>query len=367
MSAAATGFPDPRIRSESSVEVPAAASGTLDRVRGSRFPRLDSMLLRAVREELAGDLVAIESSLARVAASPELSLEKAARHVLQRGGKRARPVLTCAVLRARGGDPAGHLDAVTAVELAHAGSLLHDDIIDGAQMRRGRPAAHLLFEVATTILAGDVLLSIAFERVASGPPELWRRFSAAVRDVCTGEALERESVCDPTIDLSRARRVDQLKTGALFRYAAEAGAILAGADSDIVTAASDYGSALGEAFQLADDLLDFLGNPVALGKPVGMDLAAGCVTVPLAIALERDPSLRDAVVDLWWSENGKRDRMLPVVYARIADTEAFEATHTLAMECAEAARTAADRLATGRWRDQLVTFADEVARRARAA
>jgi octaprenyl-diphosphate synthase len=356
--------PDPRAGGDRVIEGPPAGE-TLERVRASRFPRLDSMLLRATREELAEDLAAIETRLACVVASPELSLEEAARHVLRAGGKRARPVLSCAVLRARGGDPARHLDAVAAVELAHAGSLLHDDIIDGARMRRGRPAAHLLFEVPTTILAGDVLLSIAFEWVASGPRGLWPRFSAAVRDVCTGEALERESLCDPTIGLSRVRRINRLKTGALFRYAAEAGAILAGGDPQVVAAARDYGSALGEAFQLADDLLDFRGTPVALGKPVGMDLAAGCVTAPLALALERDPTLGDAVVDLWWSPNGRGEQMLPEIHARIARTGAFEATRALATECAEAAQASAARLATGRWRDQLATFAEEVARRAR--
>lgn len=353
----ATGLPDPRTRARPA----AGASVAGSRVRASRFTRLHAMLLRGTRKELKGDLAAIEDSLARVCAGADLRLEKAARHVLRRGGKRARPMLTCTMLRALGEDPSPYVDVLTAVELAHAGSLLHDDIIDEAQMRRGRPSAHLLFDVPTAILAGDVLLTVAFERAADAPPGLWKTFSAAVRDVCTGEALERENLFDPTIDLAHARLVNRLKTAALFRYAAEAGAILAGAGPEIVSAARAYGAALGEAFQLADDLLDFCGDPTALGKPVRMDLAAGCVTAPVAIAFDRDPKLRDAVLELWRSEDGDGDRILAGVHMRMARVDAFAATRELATECAEAAQAAAHRLADGLWRDQLLAFPREVA------
>jgi octaprenyl-diphosphate synthase len=356
----AAGFPEPTLQAPHT-------NGAPDRMRDSRFARLDAMLLRGTRADLAGDLAAVEDSLARVCAGPDLRIEKAVRHVLERGGKRARPMLTCAMLRALGCDPSLHIDVLTAVELAHAGSLLHDDIIDGARMRRGHPAAHLLFDVSTAILAGDVLLTVAFERAAQAPPGLWVSFSAAVRDVCTGEAIERERLFDTTIDLAHARRVNQLKTAALFRYAAEAGAILAGADSDAISAARAYGSALGEAFQLTDDLLDFCGDPTTLGKPIGMDLAAGCVTAPVAIAFDRDPALRDAVLELWHSGDGNGSRILDGFHTRMARVDAFAATEELATECAEAARAAAHHLTDGLWRDQLVAFASEVAQHANRA
>jgi octaprenyl-diphosphate synthase len=321
---------------------------------------MNSMLLAATQAELRGDLAAIESSLGRVFAEPDLHIERAGRSVLLRGGKRVRPMLSCVVLRALGGDPTAHIDVLTAVELAHAGSLLHDDIIDEASMRRGRPCAHLLFDVPTAILAGDALLTVAFERAAEGPPALWRSFSAAVRDVCTGEALERERLFDTASDLAHARLVNRLKTASLFRYAAQAGAILAGAATDTVAAARAYGSALGEAFQLGDDLLDFQGDPAAIGKPIGMDLAAGCVTAPVAIALERDPSLCEAVLELWRSENGVGPRILAGLRTRMARVGAFAMTQELADECAEKARAAAGCLADGLWHDQLVAVAREV-------
>jgi octaprenyl-diphosphate synthase len=251
---------------------------------------------------------------------------------------------------------------VTAVELAHVGSLLHDDIIDSAQLRRGRPTAHVLFDVPTAILAGDVLLTVAFERVVDAPADLRRSFTVAVRDVCRGESLERERLFDPTVDVAHALLVNRLKTAALFRYAAEAGAILSGATTDVVAAARDYGSALGEAFQLADDLLDFCGDPAAIGKPVGLDLSSGCITVPMAIACERDPTLRERVLELWESENGDGERALAGLHLPLARTDAFAVTREMAQRYAGTAEEAAHRLTAGQWRDQLTAFAREVAR-----
>jgi octaprenyl-diphosphate synthase len=360
VTAPAAGLPDPRPRPRPASGTSLVGSETPYAGRPGRLTRLNPMLLAATRAELTRDLAAIEGSLGRVFAEPDLRIEEAARHVLLRGGKRVRPMLSCVLLRALSGDPARHVDILTAVELAHAGSLLHDDIIDEAHVRRGRPAAHLLFDVPTAILAGDALLTVAFERVAEGPPGLWRSFSAAVRDVCTGEALERERLFDTTIDLAHARLVSRLKTAALFRYAAEAGAVLAGAEVSVVAAARDYGSALGEAFQLADDLLDFCGDPAALGKPIGMDLAAGCVTAPVAVALERDPTLREALLEFWSCENGEGPRILIELHERLARVGAFSATKELAIECAERARALAHRFADGLWRDQLVAVAREV-------
>jgi octaprenyl-diphosphate synthase len=336
-------------------------------MRASRLARLDAMLLRGTRTELARDLAAIEESLGRVCAGCDGRIEEAARHVLLQGGKRARPMLTCVMLRALDHDPSSLMDVLTAVELAHAGSLLHDDIIDGAEMRRGRPAAHLVFDVSTAILAGDVLLTIAFERAAKAPPQLWTSLSTAVRDVCTGEALERERLFDVAADLDHARHVNRLKTAALFRYAAEAGAILAAADSEIVSAAQAYGTALGEAFQLADDLLDFCGDPASLGKPVGMDLASGCVTPPVAIALDRDPTLRESILELWRSEDGDEARIRAGLHMRMARLDAFTAARDLALECTAAAHAAIRRLPEGVWRNQLVVFADKIAEHARRA
>ena len=259
-------------------------------------------LSAAAWTELRTDSRAIEKDLAAMIASPTTRIDEVSRHALLAGGKRARPLLTCAIMRALGADPAPHIEVVTAAELAHTGSLLHDDIIDEAQTRRGRRAAHLAFDVPTAILSGDKLVVLALERVArNGSGRLVVALCDAVRALCDGVSLERERLYDATVDLAHARNVNRLKTASLFAYAAEAGAILSGADARLRTAARCFGSALGEAFQTTDDLLDFQGDPGRLGKGVGQDLTTGAVTVPLAIALERVPSLGEEVFALWES------------------------------------------------------------------
>jgi geranylgeranyl pyrophosphate synthase len=224
--------------------------------------------------ELGRDLRAIESELAAAIGLNDTPVERAARSGLLDGGKRVRPLLTCAVLRALGQDPARHIELVIAVEMAHAGSLLHDDVIDESPTRRGRPTGHALFDVPTAVLAGDRLVVLAVEHLARGATaEMLARFCTAVRDLCFGESLEREGRFDATLGLQRVRRVNRLKTAALFAYAAEAGAILASVPTRLRRAARIYGMAIGEAFQTTDDHLDFCGDPGVIGKSVGQEVA----------------------------------------------------------------------------------------------
>jgi octaprenyl-diphosphate synthase len=302
------------------------------------------------------DLERIEGELDAVCAAPESRIERVARHALDGVGKRARPRLSFAVGRALGRDLGADVALVVASELAHTGSLLHDDIIDGARTRRGRAAGHVAYDVPTAILAGDLLLTLAMERVAGrGPRALQVALAAAVRDLTLGAALERERLFDLEAGLDNARRVNRLKTGALFAYAAEAGAILAGARGAHRAAAHAYGLALGEAFQTADDLLDLTGDPSTLGKPIGQDLAAGEITVPVALALERDPGLDDVVLEVWRTTRSGADPggLLVELRDRMKLSGAVSAASAIAREDADRARAALDLLPAGPWRDRL--------------
>lgn len=334
-----------------------------DALAGSRPLIFERSTVDPVREDLQRDLHAIEASLTRACSEHELRTEAAARMLLASGGKRVRALLTCAVCRAVGGDPSPHVDLAAAVELAHSGSLLHDDILDGAETRRGRQCAHLVFDVSTAILAGDFLLILALERVASSSSSSLRScFSSALKKLCTGEALERERRFDATVALAHSRRVNRLKTASLFEYAAEAGAILGGGDSEDRSAARSYGIAVGEAFQLTDDLLDVQGNPATVGKSVGMDLKAGLVTVPVAIALELEPALRSSVRRIW-QLGEKAGRSVAQLCDRMDRIGAFASTRELVIECTDRACAAVESLPAGPWRDQLSAFACAIARR----
>jgi octaprenyl-diphosphate synthase len=333
-----------------------------NRAKDRLVPGVESLLPAAYRD-LRHDLAAIENNLVSLGAEHGLQFEKAARELLFSGGKRLRPLLSCAILRALDQDPLPHIEVISSAELAHTGSLFHDDIIDEARTRRGRRTAHLEFDVPTAILAGDLLLIIAIERVAKHAPRTLRiRFSEALREVCTGEALERERLFDPTVDVVHARRVNRLKTASLFQYAAEAGAILGGAEFTEQSACREYGLALGEAFQLADDLLDLDGDPSTLGKTTGLDLAAGAVTTPVAIALEREPALRRHAIEFWETpEDGRK----PLMQLRkgMESVGAFAATREMAANSAQQACDAASKLPPGLWRDQLEAFAEGAIRR----
>jgi octaprenyl-diphosphate synthase len=331
------------------------------RALGLRVP--DTILSPDILQDIQRDLEAIETSLADACAEPGLRTGKAARRIVMSGGKRARPLLTCAVSRALGKDPTPHIDVIAAVELAHNGSLLHDDIIDGAKIRRGHRAAHLVFDVTTAILAGDILLVTGIDSISrASSPRLRVSFSEALKATCTGEALEHERLFDVTVDVGHARLVNRLKTASLFSYAAEAGAILGEAESNVRLAARTYGMAVGEAFQLADDLLDLEGDPTALGKQTGTDLAAGCVTIPVAMALERDPALRDVVLELWQSPNGSSPAVLRLRQG-MDRVGALAAARQLAEAGAKRACDAIERLPAGPWRRQLAAFARAAASR----
>jgi len=312
---------------------------------------------------LRGDLAFIEASLAALETAHAPRLGAAARHSLLAGGKRLRPLLTCAVMRAFDRDPAPHGDVIAAVELIHCGTLLHDDVIDEAETRRGRTAAHVAYGPHTAILAGDLLLALALERLARcGCAALQVAAATAIAEVCQGEVLEREQRFDPDVDLGRARLVNHLKTAALFGYAAEAGALLAGAFDREREAAQAFGRALGDAFQTVDDLLDWEGDAATVGKPVGHDLADGLVTVPLALACERDPELRVTVRRVL--EAGRAGAASPVelpdLAARVERSGAFAAARELAAADGRAAAAALARLPAGPWRGWL----DETVRRA---
>ncbi len=219
-----------------------------------------------------------------------------ASHVMDAGGKRLRPMLTLLFARALGfrGD---HLPTLAcALEFLHSATLMHDDILDHADLRRGRPAAHTVFGITPTILAGDVLLALANEIVArTGNAALTSCISKAIMQTATGEIMEIAAVRNPR--LTRAEYIEIItgKTAYLIQAACEFGAIAAGASDRVREQAVAFGLNLGIAFQLVDDALDYTARPDTSGKPLGGDLREGKFTLPLFLYLESlDPDTRAA-------------------------------------------------------------------------
>lgn len=223
----------------------------------------------------------------------------AMRHSLLAGGKRVRPVLCMAAAEALGGDARATLPAALALEMIHTYSLIHDDLpaLDDDQLRRGQPTCHTRFDEATAILAGDALLTLAFEELArggtqqAGNADLWikvvARMAAAAGYRGMVEGQMRDLAAEGRrLDLDDLRTLHTLKTGRLLESAVVCGAILVKADDHELAALEAYGRHVGLAFQVADDVLNVTGDPEKLGKAVGTDVDRQKNTYPALLGLE---------------------------------------------------------------------------------
>jgi geranylgeranyl pyrophosphate synthase len=223
--------------------------------------------------------------------------ELLARHgaeTITSGGKRLRPLLVCVSSRVPVAGTDALVRAAVAVELVHAATLVHDDVIDGSSLRRGRPTVVASGGRLMALATGDLLFSRAFaELAAGGEIEPVRILSAAASQLASGELMQREDSWNLGVTQARYLERCRLKTGVLFRAACELGAHAGGAP---VAALGGFGERIGIAFQLFDDILDVTGPPSATGKPRGADLLDGTVTLPLIAGRERDLEL--AGVDL---------------------------------------------------------------------
>src|SRR5690606_30110581 len=222
---------------------------------------------------LAADMAQVDALIrSRMASRHAPRIPEVAAHLIEAGGKRVRPLLTLAAARLVAG-PEGALDPhhahllATAVEFIHTATLLHDDVVDESRQRRGRPTANLLWDNKSSVLVGDYLFARAFQlMVEPGSLRVLEILSNASATIAEGEVLQLTAAQDLRTDEGTYLKVVRGKTAALFSAATEAGAVLAKADDAEVEALFTYGDALGTAFQIADDLLDYGGTTAAIGK-----------------------------------------------------------------------------------------------------
>ncbi len=246
----------------------------------------------------------IEAELENFAARYSKRIPDLLNGMFKSGGKRLRPILTAAVMRCFGADPAPSMDLVALSEIVHTASLIHDDVVDGTDVRRGQKAAHVAFDSKTAVLSGDFLLAHAIRTMTeAGNRELLRQASMTITDLVEGEVFEIETGHDPDISIETVQDIQRMKTASLFSYAAQAGIILSGGSDERREQAYQFGTALGMAFQAEDDLLDWTGNASAVGKPLGQDLLEGKLNLPMVLGVHLNPALRDDVRECWNSPN----------------------------------------------------------------
>lgn len=248
-------------------------------------PALD---LSAIQALAADDMAAVDALIRRRLASDVALVNQVAEHIVAAGGKRLRPMLLLLAARAFGKADAETHQLAAVIEFIHTATLLHDDVVDESDLRRGRKTANALWGNAPSVLVGDFLYSRSFQlMVELDRVEVMRILADTTNAIAEGEVLQLLHVRNPDTDEAAYLRVIERKTAVLFAAATRLGALLAGENDAVQRRMQTYGLNLGYAFQIADDVLDYSADQTALGKHLGDDLAEGKATLPLIHAMAR--------------------------------------------------------------------------------
>lgn len=283
-------------------------------------------------------------------------------YIIAAGGKRLRPVLLLLCCGALGyqGDQRFNLAAV--VEFIHTATLLHDDVVDESDLRRGNATANARFGNPASVLVGDFLYSRAFQMmVEANNMRVMQVLAEATNIIAEGEVMQLMNMHNPHLDEAGYLQVIRSKTAKLFEASARVGAILAGADAATEDACARYGQALGTAFQVIDDVLDYAGESSLLGKNLGDDLREGKTTLPLIVAMQRGTAEERATIQTA-IENGDLG-MLDRISSIIQNTGALDAARQAAQSEALLAIAAAQKLPMGVHTDCLIDLASQLLQR----
>ena len=307
----------------------------------------------AITELMAGEMAQVDAVIHRRLASEVVLINQISHYIVSAGGKRLRPMLVLLFSRALGFEGPERFEMAATVEFIHTATLLHDDVVDESSLRRGRQTANALFGNAASVLVGDFLYSRAFQMMVSVERmRVLEVLADATNVIAEGEVLQLMNMHDPDISVEDYLRVIRYKTAKLFEASARIGAVLAGSDSPLEEACAAYGQALGTAFQIVDDLLDYEGTTAALGKNVGDDLREGKPTLPLLAAMSRGtPEERELIRHA--IQNGEVERLDEIV-AIVRRTGALDITREAARAEAERAREHISALPSSQFKDALL-------------
>jgi octaprenyl-diphosphate synthase len=326
----------------------------MNAARDAIFPV--TMTLEEIRGLVQPDLESVNRVIRARLKSAVPLVDQVAEHIIAGGGKRLRPLLVVLVGRACG--HAGHavVEAAAFIEFIHTATLLHDDVVDGSSMRRGRDTANEVFGNQASVLVGDFVYSRAFQMMAALTSQRVMEIMAeATNVIAEGEVLQLMNAHDPDTTEQRYLEVIYRKTAKLFQAGAEVAAVLSGETVAVQQALASYGKHLGTAYQLMDDVLDYRSNPAERGKNLGDDLAEGKPTLPLIHALRYGDAPQQAAIRLA-IENGGLAQLEPIV-AAIDSTGGLEYTARLAQSESERALKALDTLPDTPYRTGLAALA----------
>ncbi|MGC1504155.1 MAG: polyprenyl synthetase family protein [Sulfitobacter sp.] len=314
---------------------------------------------------LTDDMAAVGTLIReRMASKHAPRISEVTAHLVEAGGKRLRPMLTLAAARMCGYDGPYHVHLAATVEFIHTATLLHDDVVDESKQRRGRPTANLLWDNQSSVLVGDYLFARSFQLMTEpGSMQVMQILSNAAATIAEGEVLQLTAAQNLATDENTYLQVVRGKTAALFSAATQVGGVIADAPDTQVQALYDYGDALGVAFQIVDDLLDYQGDANATGKNIGDDFRERKLTLPVIKAVAKANETERAFWVRTIEKGRQEDGDLENALALLNKHETLAATKTDALAWAKTAKGALAVLPEHEVKDMLSEIADYVVSR----
>ncbi|HFC54332.1 MAG TPA: octaprenyl diphosphate synthase [Gammaproteobacteria bacterium] len=315
------------------------------------------MKIEDVYALIKSDMDAVNDTIKRRLSSEVVLINQIGHHIVNSGGKRLRPVLVLLAAHALGYRGERHIDLAAIIEFIHTATLLHDDVVDSSEQRRGQETANSLWGNEASVLVGDFLYSRSFQMMVEvGNMRVMEILAETTNTIAEGEVLQLLNCHDADTTEERYIKVIHYKTAKLFEAASRLGAVLSGSGPDLEQDMASYGMYLGTAFQLVDDVLDYSAPGEEIGKNVGDDLAEGKPTLPLIHAMRNGTPEQAALVRHAIEQGGldEIDRIREV----IETTDAIAYTAQAAREEAEKAKAALERVPDSPYREALLTLAE---------
>jgi octaprenyl-diphosphate synthase len=315
------------------------------------------MDISKIRQLIAADLEAVDKLIIQQLQSDVMLINQIGAYIVHSGGKRLRPMIVLLASRASGYQGKQHIDLAAIIEFIHTATLLHDDVVDGSDLRRNRETANAVWGNEASVLVGDFLYSRSFEMMVSvGQMPVMDILSHATNCIAEGEVLQLLNVHNPETSESEYMEVIKRKTATLFEAGARLGGIIAESPKPLQQALAEYGLHLGIAFQLVDDALDYNTANHDMGKNIGDDLAEGKPTLPLIHSMRKaNKTQRQRLTNI--IENGGLDE-IDFVMQMIQDSGAIAYTQRQAQQEVNQAKQALKHLPNSPYRDALITLAD---------
>lgn len=315
------------------------------------------MDIHEIRELIADDMRAVDQRIHQQLRSEVALINQLGAYIINSGGKRLRPVIVLLAARACGYTKDQYIDVATIIEFIHTATLLHDDVVDASDMRRGQETANVIWGNESSVLVGDFLYSRSFQMMVDvGSMRVMEILANTTNTIAEGEVMQLLNCHDPDTTEERYMEVIRSKTAKLFEAAAQLGAVLAGRPRQDELALARYGMHLGTAFQLIDDALDYSESSAKIGKNIGDDLAEGKPTLPLIYAMRRGAA-EDMLIIRSAIEQGGRENIDRVIKT-IESTEAIAYTSHLARQEADRAIKALSGIAGSPYKDALIGLAE---------